>query len=61
MNIIISCVFNEDGKFYPQLFLDDTFYELWKCYNTKELIIYITSEVNFYENKNKKFYGLNFG
>ena len=24
MTIIISCVFSEGGKFYPQLFLDDT-------------------------------------
>ena len=28
MTIIISCVFSEDGKFYPQLFLDDILYEL---------------------------------
>ena len=28
MTIIIRCVFSEDGKSYPQLFLDDTFYEL---------------------------------
>ena len=27
MPIIIRCVFSEDGKLYPQLFLDDTFYE----------------------------------
>ena len=26
--IIIMYVFREDGKLYPQLFLDDTFYEL---------------------------------
>ena len=26
--IIIRSVFSEDGKFYPQLFLDDTLYEL---------------------------------
>ena len=26
--IIIRCVFSEDGKLYPQLFLDDTLYEL---------------------------------
>ena len=25
MTIIIKCVFSEDGKLYPQLFLDDTF------------------------------------
>ena len=28
MTIIIRSVFEEDGNFYPQLFLDDTFYEL---------------------------------
>ena len=28
MTIIIRCVFSEDGRFYPQLFLDDTLYEL---------------------------------
>ena len=26
--IITRCVFSENGKFYPQLFLDDTLYEL---------------------------------
>ena len=28
MTIIIRSVFSEDGKLYPQLFLDDTLYEL---------------------------------
>ena len=28
MTIIIRSVFEEDGKLYPQLFLDDTLYEL---------------------------------
>ena len=28
MNIIIRSVFEEDGKLYSQLFLDDTLYEL---------------------------------
>ena len=28
ITIIIRCVFSEDGKFYPQLCLDDTLYEL---------------------------------
>ena len=27
MTIIIKCVFSEDSKLYPQLFLDDTLYE----------------------------------
>ena len=26
--ITIRCVFEEDGKLYPQFFLDDTLYEL---------------------------------
>ena len=28
LRITIRCVFSEDGKFYPQLFLDDALYEL---------------------------------
>ena len=28
LRITIRCVFSEDGKFYPQLFLDVTLYEL---------------------------------
>ena len=28
ITITIRCVFKEDNKFYPQVFLDDTFYEL---------------------------------
>ena len=28
MAIAIRSVFEEDGKFYPQVFLDDTLYEL---------------------------------
>ena len=59
LTIIIWCVFSEDGKFYPRLFLTDAFYELvQKYYNTKELIIYITSEFNF--SKKKIFNWLNF-
>ena len=27
LTIIIRCAFSEDGKFYPQLFLDDALYE----------------------------------
>ena len=39
MTIIIKCVFSEDCKFYPQLFLDDTLYELvYKRYSTKKLM-----------------------
>ena len=28
MTIIVKCVFEDDAKFYPKLFLDDTLYEL---------------------------------
>ena len=28
LTIIIRSIFSEDGKFYPQLFLDDALYEL---------------------------------
>ena len=39
MTIIIRSVFEEDGKFYPQLFLDDALYELvQECYSTKKLM-----------------------
>ena len=40
MTIIVRSVFEEDGKLYPQVFLDDTLYELniRKFQNTKELI-----------------------
>ena len=39
MAIIIRSVFEENGKLYPQPFLDDTLYELvQKCYSTKKLM-----------------------
>ena len=28
MTIVVRSVFEEDGKLYPQVFLDDTLYEL---------------------------------
>ena len=28
LTIIVRCMFEEDGKFYPQLYLDDCLYEL---------------------------------
>ena len=28
MTITIRCVFKENGKLYPQVFIDDTLYEL---------------------------------
>ena len=26
--IVIRCIFEKDGKYYPQIFLDDSLYEL---------------------------------
>ena len=31
MTIIIRSTFEEDGKLYPQVFLEDALYELQKC------------------------------
>ena len=28
LTIIVRCIFEEDGAFYPQLYLDDCLYEL---------------------------------
>ena len=28
LTIIVSCIFEEDGKFYPQIYLDDSLCEL---------------------------------
>ena len=28
LTIIVTCIFEEDGKFYPQFYLDDCLYEL---------------------------------
>ena len=38
VTIIIRSVFAQNGKFYPQLFLDDALYELQKCYDIKKLM-----------------------
>ena len=38
VTVIIRSIFAENGKFYPQLFLDDTLYELQKCYDIKKWI-----------------------
>ena len=38
MTITIRYVFKEDNELYPQVFLDDTLYELQKRQKTKELI-----------------------
>ena len=38
MTIIVRSVFEEDGKYYPQVFLDECLYESYKCCNTIELM-----------------------
>ena len=38
LTILVRYVFEEGDKLYPQLYLDDCFYRLWKCYNTKKLM-----------------------
>ena len=46
MTIIIKCVFEEGGKFYPQVFLDDALYELWNCYSMKKIDVSEGIETN---------------
>ena len=36
--IIVRSVFEEDGKFYPQVYLDGCLHELQECYSTKKLM-----------------------
>ena len=36
--MVIRSVFQEDNKYYTQIFLDECLYELQKCYNMKELM-----------------------
>ena len=31
MTVTIRCVFSEDNKLYPQVFLDEALLSLWKC------------------------------
>ena len=38
MTIIIRSVFEEDGKLYPQVFLDDALCKLQKCCHTNKLM-----------------------
>ena len=38
VTMIIRSIFTQNGKFCPQLFLDDAIYELQKCYDIKKLI-----------------------
>ena len=36
---VVRSVFEGDGKFYPQIYLDECLYELQKCYSTKKLML----------------------
>ena len=38
MTVIIRFVFEEGGKLYPQVFLDNTLCELQECYSAKKLM-----------------------
>ena len=38
ITVIIRNIFEKDGKYYPQIFLDVCLYEIKKCFNMKELI-----------------------
>ena len=38
VTMIIRSVFEESGKLYPHVFLDDALYELGKYYSTKKLM-----------------------
>ena len=38
LTIIVRPVFEEGGKLYPHVFLDNNLYELEKCWNTKKLM-----------------------
>ena len=33
LTIVVRSVFQEDNKYYPQIFLDECLYELQNCYN----------------------------
>ena len=48
--MIFRAVFEEDGKYYPQIFLDECLYELQKCCSMKELMslkeLILISQIN---------------
>ena len=50
VTIIVRSVFQEDGKYYPQVFLDECLHEVYKHYNMKELIflkeLIVISQIN---------------
>ena len=38
ITVIIRNIFEKDGKYYPQWFLDECLYELYKSWSMKEFI-----------------------
>ena len=52
LTIIVRIVFEEDGKNYPQTFLDECLYELQKCHSMKELMF--LKELILISQKNQK-------
>ena len=50
LTVIVKTVFEEDGKCYPQIFLDECLYEFLKCYSMKELMslkkLILISQIN---------------
>ena len=50
VTIIVRSLFEEDDKYYPQVFLGECLYEVQKCYNMKELIflkeLILISQIN---------------
>ena len=37
VTIVGRATFHENNKYYPQVFLDECFHEIWKCYIMIEL------------------------
>ena len=59
--IIIRCVFREDHKFYPPLFLDDALDDVKKCYSTKKLMFQMElMEIKQVDQKNASFFTIGF-
>ena len=50
ITIIIRNIFEKDGKYYPQIFLDECLYQVQKCCKMKELIflkeLILISQIN---------------
>ena len=51
MTITIRYVFEEDGKLYPQVFLDDTAYRIHFWYTSKDDLINIMTNSNLVDKR----------